>query len=94
MLSALLSGIVPAATPVLSPDGSRAAFVVTRNDLKTNKRKMQIWVADTDGSTAPRPLTNGTDRDHSPAWSPDGSTLAFVSARTEKRVRPRCTSCR
>ncbi len=34
--------------------------------------------------TPPRPLTPGTYQDHSPAWSPDGSALAFVSDRSGK----------
>ncbi|WP_025158254.1 S9 family peptidase [Leifsonia aquatica] len=47
-----------------------------------------VPVADYDGSTAPAPavaeplqLTDGPWDDGSPAFSPDGSTLAFVSAR-------------
>jgi dipeptidyl aminopeptidase/acylaminoacyl peptidase len=68
----------------LSPDGGRVAFVVTTIDIEANEYRSRIWLAATDGSSAPRPFSAGTGRDSRPRWSPDGATLAFVSHRDEK----------
>ena len=40
----------------------------------------EIYVMDADGGNLRR-LTNNPARDHSPAWSPDGKRIAFVSDR-------------
>jgi dipeptidyl aminopeptidase/acylaminoacyl peptidase len=64
----------------LSPDGERAAFVVTQIDSANNAYYQHIWLADLDGE-APRQLTRGKVRDADPVWSPDGSKIAFVSDR-------------
>src|SRR5437899_11508621 len=69
--------------PQLSPDGTRAAFVVTKAVKEKDTSTGQIWVVPADGSAPPRKLTTG-DRDSTPRWSPDGRWLAFVAARGEK----------
>jgi len=51
----------------VSPDGSRVAFV----------RDSNIWTARLDGSDQ-RQVTSGDLPDASPAWSPDGTQLAFL----------------
>jgi dipeptidyl aminopeptidase/acylaminoacyl peptidase len=66
--------------PQLSPDGRKVAYVVGTVEGKS-KRRSAIWIASTDGSTAPRPFTGGPQNASAPRWSPDGRTLAFVSAR-------------
>ena len=65
--------------PVWSPDGRRIAFVSTRDG------NAEVFVMAADGSdvtqlthTATTPDGAGV-RNDSPAWSPDGRTLAFVS---------------
>ncbi|MGH3471917.1 MAG: TolB family protein, partial [Nocardioidaceae bacterium] len=60
--------------PALSPDGSRLVYVVRNQDLAADKPVEALWMVE-DGT--PRQLTQGTS-DTSPAWSPDGTTIAFV----------------
>ena len=47
----------------------------------TADRPQHLFVVPAEGSTEPVQLTDGDYEDHSPSWSPDGSTIAFVSAR-------------
>jgi dipeptidyl aminopeptidase/acylaminoacyl peptidase len=65
-------------TPVVSPDGTRAAFTVTAYDIEQNSSSTSIHLAKIDGTTR-RFTTGGTDS--SPAWSADGRRVAFVSRR-------------
>jgi Tol biopolymer transport system component len=64
--------------PDWSPDGKRIAF-----DAETNEGN-EIWVVDADGTNAAAIVTRSTDCAIScgevalPAWSPDGSKIAFV----------------
>jgi dipeptidyl aminopeptidase/acylaminoacyl peptidase len=47
----------------------------------TGDRRQHLFVVPADGSRPPVQLTGGDFEDSSPAWSPGGSTIAFVSAR-------------
>ena len=69
-------------SPRISPDGRYAAFVRATPDPMERGYKRNIWLHDMDQG-AIRQLTRG-DKDSQPAWSPDGKSLAFVSARGEK----------
>jgi len=73
-----------AGAPEISPDGRYVAYTVRTANWDDNAYDTQIWLADTRGG-APRQLTNSKKSSMSPAWSPDGSRLAFVSDRTDKR---------
>lgn len=69
-----LPALTIAGQPAISPDASRIAYVVRGNDLAADKPVESIWLSD--GSGAARRLTQGT-ADSTPAFSPDGQTLAF-----------------
>ena len=62
--------------PVPSPDGAKIAFVATT----TAKTDPDIYVVNRDGSGLVR-LTDSPEADDNPAWSPDGSKIAFRSFR-------------
>ena len=70
--------------PAVSPDGRWVAFTVTRFSLEENKGNGDLWLVPADGSAPPRRLTWNEGSDGGPAWSPDGTRLAFVSKRGEK----------
>jgi len=73
-----------AGSPEISPDGRWVAYTVRETNWDENAYETEIWLADAaSGST--RQLTNAKKSSSAPAWSPDGSRLAFVSDRTDKR---------
>lgn len=45
----------------------------------THDRKRHIWLLDPDGDSEPRCLTPGDHNQEFPAWSPDGSKIAFLT---------------
>ena len=74
--------------PHLSPDGKDVAYVLTTVDQKRNRRESSVWLLTTDGSAAPRRLSAEEFNSTYPRWSPDGKTLANLSARnSDSRAR-------
>jgi dipeptidyl aminopeptidase/acylaminoacyl peptidase len=66
--------------PALSPDGRQVAYAITRYDVDANRGRTDIWLVPVAGGE-PRQMTAGSASSSSPVWSPDGTRLAFVSAR-------------
>ena len=67
--------------PQVAPDGSAVVFVLRTCDVATNSSQMDLWYVSTAPGAEPRQLTTDPGADHSPRWSPDGASLAFVSSR-------------
>ena len=72
--------------PQVSPDGRRVAFVMRETDLEADRGRTDLWLLDVAaaGGAAgePRRLTSHEAGDSSPRWSPDGSSLYFLSSRS------------
>src|ERR1700751_5131268 len=68
-----------AGEPDLTADGRRVAFAVGGADTNEDRLCSSIWVAAVDGSSPPRRFSEGP-ANKSPAWSPDGRWLAYISA--------------
>jgi TolB protein len=69
--------------PAWSPDGNQVAYSASTGVWNTpeNTNTYEIFVMDADGSNV-RQLTNNTNFDDYPRWSPDGLRIVFSSNRS------------
>jgi len=64
--------------PDWSPDGSKIAFTShSVTDNHNNSVTAEIWVMNQDGTDRVR-LTDNTEEERAPAWSPDGRRIAYM----------------
>ena len=77
-LRKVMDDAAAATEPAFSPDGSRIAFVSTRDG------QPEIYVMDADGTGATR-LTNSRAADGAPSFTADGQAVVFHSRRTAHR---------
>jgi dipeptidyl aminopeptidase/acylaminoacyl peptidase len=81
VLTQLTSGAADDGDAAWSPDGKRIAFVSNRTGNPDGNENTDVWVVAADntdkGQTLIRVTTN-PGPDESPAWSPDGRSLAYV----------------
>ena len=78
--------------PRVSPDGAAIVFTITTVDQKQNRRHTDLWLVPADlaarppgaptGGPAAVKLTTSAQSSTSPRWSPNGKSIAFLSART------------
>jgi len=78
----ITAGSYDESQPAWSPDGRLIAFVSNRTAEPDGNSNTDIWLVDADntdkGGTLLR-LTSNPGADGSPAWSPDGSRIAYTS---------------
>ncbi len=78
--------IRPVSDPQLSPDGQFVTYTVQTRLLKEDKNEDRIWMVPIAGGEA-LPLTAaGVSSSHA-RWSPDGRSMAFLSARDEGKTQ-------
>ncbi len=82
-LRQITSGEFNASQPAWSPDGRRVAFVANRTENPDANENSDIWIVDaenTDKGASLWRVTSNPGSDNSPAWSPDGRFLAYVTS--------------
>jgi dipeptidyl aminopeptidase/acylaminoacyl peptidase len=66
--------------PQWSPDGTRIAFVSDRTGKAFDEsRNTDVWVIPASGGPLVK-ISDHDESDHTPRWSPDGKTIAFIGS--------------
>jgi dipeptidyl aminopeptidase/acylaminoacyl peptidase len=84
-----LMALKAVATPAMSPDGAWVLYAVRQwepagregEQAERREARSHIWRASTGADPAPRQLTFSPRGETAPAWSPDGRSISFLSAR-------------
>ncbi|MGI4828658.1 MAG: S9 family peptidase [Janthinobacterium lividum] len=74
--------------PRISPDGRFIVYSVHTPTAAGKPRNEHVWIVATDHGATARPLLYSSGTDTSPAWSPDGRHIAFLSNRPNPLATP------
>src|SRR6266545_2432744 len=80
-----LIGLKRAGSPAISPNGQWVAYTVREANWDENNYHTEIWLADVKSGELRQLTSNAKKSSSSPAWSPDGTKLAFATDRDDKR---------
>jgi dipeptidyl aminopeptidase/acylaminoacyl peptidase len=72
--------------PQLSPDARFVTYTVQTRLLKEDKNEDRVWMVSTAGGEAVPLTAAGVSSSHA-RWSPDGNSIAFLSARDEGKTQ-------
>ncbi len=101
VLTQITSGDYDDSQGAWSPDGKLVAFASNRTAEADGNENSDLWIvaaANTDQGRTLRRVTSNQGADYSPAWSPDGKSLVYVTGRapelsgTQSRSSPWCRS--
>ena len=70
------------ADPDLSPNGQKVVFASDRDAKFGPNQYLEVYSMNVDGTGVTRLSLNDNGIDYHPAWSPDGSKIAFTSNRS------------
>ncbi len=85
----ITSGDFDDSEPAWSPDGKSVAFVSNRTENPDGNPNTDIWIVPADNTDKGKTLlqvTNNPREDSSPAWSPDGQSLAYITVTAPLKV--------
>jgi dipeptidyl aminopeptidase/acylaminoacyl peptidase len=82
-----ITAVRDVADPQIAPEGEWVAYTVATNDLEKDKSVTHVWMASWDGRQTVQ-LTNSDHNEHTPRWSPDGKSLAFLASRSAEEDAP------
>jgi len=87
-LTQITSGDYDDSDPAWSPDGKQLAFTSNRTSDPDRNYDSDIWTVSADNADKGahlKQISTNPGEDHSPAWSPDGKWIAYVT-RTEPKL--------